>query len=75
MKNKALSAAAKKGLAVRWGAPRPPCGQIRVDADAAAALRVVPERDRRRVASDAIRKAVEEYRNDLIRCGAAITIR
>ena len=41
MIDKALSAAAKKGLASRWGAPRPPCGQIRVDAD--AALRVVPE--------------------------------
>ena len=63
MIDKALSAAAKKGLASRWGAPRPPCGQIRVDADAAAALRVVPDRDRRRVASDAIRKAVEDYRH------------
>lgn len=63
MINAALSAAAKKGLAARWGAPRPPCGQIRVDADAAEALRVVPDRDRRRVASDAIRRAVEAYRH------------
>ena len=63
MKNKALSAAAKKGLALRWGAPRKPSRLVRLDADAAEALRVVPDRDRRRVASDAIRKAVEDYRH------------
>lgn len=63
MKNAVFSDAAKKGLASRWGERRKPCGQIRVDADAAEALRTVPERDRRRVASDAIRRAAAEYRH------------
>lgn len=63
MSDSALSAAARKGLASRWGAPRCASAQVRVDADAVEALRAVPERDRRRVASDAIRKAVEDYRH------------
>lgn len=63
MKDAVLSEAARKGLVSRWGERRKPCGQIRVDADAAAALRTVPERDRRRVASDAIRRAAKEYVN------------
>lgn len=63
MTSKVLSAAAKKGLASRWGARRGPSRLVRVDADAAEALRAVPERDRRRVASDALRRAVEDYRH------------
>lgn len=62
MMSEVLSAAARKGLASRWGAPRKPGRQIMVDADAVEALRAVPEHDRRRVASDAIRRAVEDYR-------------
>ena len=57
----ARAAAGRKGATSRW------CGRgssktVRVDADAAAALATVPERDRRRVASDAIRAGVAEYR-------------
>lgn len=61
MTDAALSAAARKGLAARWGAPRKPSRMVRLDADAVEALRAVPERDRRRVASDAIRDAVACY--------------
>lgn len=61
MTSDVLSAAARKGLASRWGARRGPSRLVRVDADAAEALRAVPERDRRRVASDAIRKAAAEF--------------
>lgn len=50
-----------EGAARRWGG-RGPSKTIRVDGDAAAALRAVPERDRRRVASDAIRAGVAAYR-------------
>lgn len=63
-KSAALAAASRKGVAARWGERRAPLGQMRVDAAAAAAFReAVPERDRRRVASDAILRAAEEYRN------------
>ena len=62
MTDAALSAAARKGLASRWGSPRKPSRLVRLDADAAEALAAVPERDRRRVASDAIRAAVAAYR-------------
>ena len=62
MTDVALSAAARKGLASRWGAPRKPSRLVRIDADAVEALRAVPERDRRRVASDAIRAGVAAYR-------------
>ena len=61
MTSDVLSAAARKGLASRWGAPRKPSRLVRVDADAVEALRAVPERDRRRVASDAIRAGVAAY--------------
>ena len=47
-------------IARRWG-KRGASKQIRVDPDAAEALERVPENDRRRVASDAIRSAVEDY--------------
>ena len=56
----ARSAAGKKGATSRWGG-RGSSKTVRVDADAAAALATVPERDRRRVASDAIRAGVAEY--------------
>lgn len=62
MTSEVLSAAARKGLASRWGSPRKPSRMVRLDADAVEALRAVPERDRRRVASDAIRRAAEDYR-------------
>lgn len=57
----ARAAAGKKGATSRW------CGRgssktVRVDADAAAALATIPERDRRRIASDAIRAGVAQYR-------------
>ena len=55
------SAAGMKGHAKRWGAPRPDFLRVSVDADAVQGLRSIPESDRRRVASDAIRKAVAEY--------------
>lgn len=58
------AAAARKGLASRWGAPRKPSRMVRLDADAVEALRAVPERDRRRVASDAIREAVAYYKGE-----------
>ena len=57
----ARAAAGKKGATRRWGG-RGSSKTVRVDADAAAALATVPERDRRRVASDAIRACVAEYR-------------
>lgn len=57
----ARAAAGKKGATSRWGG-RGSSKTVRVDADAAAALATVPERDRRRVASDAIRAGVAEYR-------------
>lgn len=58
--SEAVRAASRKGLAVRWGG-RGPSSTIRVDKDAAEALAAIPERDRRRVASDAVRSAVHEY--------------
>lgn len=53
--------AGRKGATSRWGG-RGSSKTVRVDWDAAAALATVPERDRRRVASDAIRAGVAEYR-------------
>lgn len=55
------AASGRAGAATRWGG-RGPSKTIRVDGDAAAALASVPERDRRRVASDAIRAGVAAYR-------------
>lgn len=52
------SIAGRTGCAARWGAPRTPSRQIRVDAEAAEALSEVPERDRRAFASAAIVAAV-----------------
>ncbi len=49
------------GAAARWGEPRPPSRLIRIDRSAADALMSVPEADRRRVASDAIRRAAKDY--------------
>ena len=57
----ARAAAGKKGAASRWNG-RGSSKTVRVDADAAAALASIPERDRRRVASDAIRAGVAQYR-------------
>ena len=48
-------------IRARWG-KRGKSKQIRVDADAADALLAVPERDRRRVASDGVRGAVKDYK-------------
>ena len=53
--------AGRKGAKSRWGG-RGSSKTVRVDADAADALATVPERDRRRVASDASRACVAEYR-------------
>lgn len=50
----------RAAIAARWG-NRGESSTVRVDKDAAAALLAVPERDRRRIASDAIRSAVAEY--------------
>ena len=57
----ARAEAGRKGATSRWGG-RGSSKTVRVDEDAAAALATVPERDRRRVASDAIRAGVAEYR-------------
>ena len=56
----ARAAAGRKGATSRWGG-RGSSKTVRVDADAAAALASIPERDRRRVASDAIRAGVAQY--------------
>lgn len=53
-------AAGDLGRAARWE-DRGPSRTVRVDIDAAELLARVPERDRRRVASDAIREAVSRY--------------
>lgn len=54
--------AAVAALATRWGGTaRGASKQVRVDADAADALARVPDRDRRTVASNAIRTAVADY--------------
>lgn len=58
------AASGRAGAATRWGAPRKPSRMVRLDADAVEALRAVPERDRRRVASDAIREAVAYYKGE-----------
>ena len=57
----ARAEAGRKGATSRWGG-RGSSKTVRVDEDAAAALATVPERDRRRVASDAQRAGVAEYR-------------
>lgn len=52
-------ARARTAAVARWGESRGPSVRIRVDADAAAALETVPEAERRAVASEAIRAAVD----------------
>lgn len=52
---------AYKAASVRWG-ERGPSVRIRVDESAARALEAVPEAERRAVASDAIRRAVDARR-------------
>lgn len=70
MRKRELSAIRKRagshGGVARWGETRPPSRTVRVDADAADLLATVPERDRRRVASDGIRRAVADYARDLV---------
>ena len=56
----ARAAAGHKGAESRWG-KRGSSKTVRVDADAAAALATVPERDRRAVASKGIREAAAAY--------------
>lgn len=60
------SIAGEIGASARWGEARPPSRTVRVDADAARLLATVPERDRRRVASDGIRRAVADYARDVV---------
>ena len=57
----AKSASGRLGAAARWGQPRPPSRTVRVDASAADALATIPDIARRRVASNAIRRAVADY--------------
>ena len=60
--SEAVKAAAVKGRISRWGGlHRERCKQIGVDPDAAAELAKIPERVRRRIASDAIRAVVAAY--------------
>lgn len=70
MRKRELSAIRKRagshGCAARWGEARPPSRTVRVDAEVADLLATVPERDRRRVASDGIRRAVADYARDLV---------
>lgn len=52
----------KQAAESRWGATkRQPGAQIRVDKDAADLLAKVPDKDRRTVASNAVRKAARAY--------------
>ena len=57
----AKSVSGRLGAAARWGQPRPPSRLIRIDKSAADALATIPDIARRRVASDAIRRAVADY--------------
>lgn len=54
-------AASAKGLAARWGGVRGKSKQVRVDEAAYNALQSIPDRDRNRVATDAILSAVKTY--------------
>ena len=54
---------AKMAADARWGG-RGESKQVRVDRAAVAALLRVPERDRRRVATDAILRGVDAYYAD-----------
>lgn len=46
----------------RWGEKRAKSAQIRVDEEARNALETIPERDRRKIASEAILNAVANYK-------------
>lgn len=62
MANEKKAAAARAAMAARWGAAKRSKGvQVRVDGAAAAALKSVPEIDRRSVASAAIINGVKAY--------------
>lgn len=55
------SAAGRRAMRARWGAPRGECARVRVDLAAAERLLRVPERDRRRVATDGVLAAANAY--------------
>ncbi len=56
----AMGEAARVAQNRRWG-NRGPSASVRVDREVAEELMCVPERDRRRVASQGIRKEVRQY--------------
>jgi len=58
----AMGNAAREAQNRRWG-NRGPSASVRVDREVAEELLRVPERDRRRVASEGVRKAVRQYFN------------
>ena len=55
------SAAARRAMLARWGEQRGECARIRVDLAAAERLSLIPERDRRRVATRGVLSAAEVY--------------
>lgn len=55
----------QKAARVRWGNRIGKSKQIRVDECAARALLTVPETDRRRVATQGVMTAVEDYHNSV----------
>lgn len=55
------SAAARRAMRARWGEQRGECARIRVDLAAAERLSLVPECDRRRVATRGVLSAAEAY--------------
>ena len=55
------SSAGRRAMRARWGAPRGECARVRVDLAAAERLSLVPERDRRRVATDGVLAAADTY--------------
>ena len=59
-KNQQLADYGRQGMASRWGG-RGKSKLVRVDPDAADLLARIPERDRRRVASTAVRTAAKQY--------------
>ena len=56
----AMGEAAREAQNRRWG-NRGPSASVRVDREVAEELMRVPERDRRKVASQGIRKEVRQY--------------
>lgn len=55
------ASAGRRAMRARWGAPRGECARVRVDLAAAERLLQVPERDRRRVATDGVIAAADTY--------------